>query len=213
MTGPEVPPPSAALLARVAAMRPVRTRRPRLELGLVALASLALVAALVAARFVPRPDLDSAATLAAVGATALAFAAELWWALVPPAGQVLPARPGAGRRVLGLWVLAVAAMLVAGHQGGTGPTPLFMKYARTCFTLGCLVAVVPAALCLILLRRGLGAGGWALGLVVGAAGGALGGLLLELHCPSRQALHLVVAHGGAMALPALVVGWVASRRP
>ena len=213
MSAPEVPPPSAALRARVAAMRPVRTRRPRLELALVALGSLGLVAALLASRFSPRPDLGSAATLAAVAAAALGFAAELWWALVPPPGQVLPARPGATRRVLVVWALVVAVLVAAGHSAGVEPMPLFMKQARYCLVLGCLVAVVPATLCLLLLRRALGVGGWPLGVVVGAAAGALGCVLLELHCPNPHAAHLVVAHGGPMLVSALLVGWLASRRP
>ncbi|HEX8952037.1 MAG TPA: hypothetical protein VF945_09340, partial [Polyangia bacterium] len=63
MQPPNVPPPSPALLARVDAMRPVRTRRPRLQLAGVALASLAALAGLIVA-FRPRYDVGSLTVMA-----------------------------------------------------------------------------------------------------------------------------------------------------
>jgi negative regulator of sigma F NrsF-like protein len=203
-----LPPPSPALLARVDAMRPVRTRRPRLELALVALGSLGALAALLTV-FRPRSDFASALVMAVAGVCALAFGAELWWALVPPPGQVLPLRPRAGARVLVTWLVMVAALAIAGHDLELGHA--FMASARACLLVGTMTALVPALLCLVLLRRALDAGGWRIGAVVGGAAGALGALCLQLHCANGHLAHVVLAHGGAALLPIAIFALVTKR--
>ena len=195
---PDVPPPSPALLARLDAMRPVRTRRPRLELAIVALLSLGALAALLM-HFRPRVDVGSTAVLMATIACALAFVGELWWALVPPRGQVLPLRAGAGARVLLVWLGMLTALLVAGHDAARDPA--LMRSARACLLVGTMTALVPAALCLVALRRAVELGGWRIGAVVGGAAGALGAVCLELHCANTHVVHVVAAHGGAALLP------------
>jgi hypothetical protein len=199
----ELPPPSPALLARVGALRPVRPRRPAREAAAVALASLGLVAAMLLVRFPPRADLMRADTLLAATACALGFAAALWWALVPPRGQVLPLRPSTPRRLAAAALLALAALAAAGRDFTAGAS--FAHAARACFAIGLLVSLLPAALCLGLLRRALAEGGWRFGLAVGAAAGALGGLTLTLHCGNRHLAHVLVAHGGALVAPALLL--------
>jgi len=203
MSQPEVPPPSPALLARVAEARPVRPRRPAREAATVALLSLGLVAALLSLSLPPRHDLWRLETLLAAAACTLGFAAALWWALVPPRGQVLPLRPATPRRLGLAALLLLAALAAAGHERIVGPA--FAHWARGCFSVGLLVATVPAALCLVFLRRALGVGGWRLGLAIGAAAGALGGLTLTLHCGNRHLAHVLLAHGGAIVAPALVL--------
>ena len=193
-----VPPPSPALLARVDAMQPVRTRRPRLQLAIVALLSLVALAALLT-QLRPRFDVGSTAVLMATIACALAFVGELWWALVPPRGQVLPLRPAAGARVLLVWLGMLTALLVAGHDAARDPA--LMRSARACLLVGTMTALVPAALCLVALRRAVELGGWRIGAVVGGAAGALGAVCLELHCANTHVVHVVVAHGGAALLP------------
>jgi hypothetical protein len=203
-----LPPPSPALLARLDGMRPVRTRRPHLQLALVAAASLAALAALLVP-FRPRFDASSPAVLLVAAVCALAFVAELWWALVPPRGQVMPLRPAAGVRVALTWLVMLAALVTAGHDAAADP--LLMPSARACLLVGTLTALVPAALCLLALRRAVDVGGWRIGAVVGGAAGALGALCLELHCANTHLVHVVVAHGGAALLPILVLAWVARR--
>jgi hypothetical protein len=203
-----LPPPSPALLARLEAMRPVRTRRPRLELAAVAAVSLAALAALVTL-FRPRGDAASTTVLLVSAVCALAFVAELWWALVPPPGQVLPLRRAAAVRVGLTWLVMVAALVLAGHDA-LGGTP-FLPSARACLIAGTLTALVPAALCLVVLRRAVELGGWRIGAVVGGAAGALGALCLELHCPNTELWHVVVAHGGAALVPIVVFALVARR--
>src|SRR5437763_1089587 len=105
-----LPPPSPALLARLDGMRAVRTGRPALQLAIVALVSLGALAALLT-QFRPRADADASAVVLAAIVCALAFVAELWWALVPPRGQVLPLRPAAGARVLLVWLGMLTALV------------------------------------------------------------------------------------------------------
>ena len=100
---------------------------------------------------------------------------------------------------------------MAGRDWGLAPGPSFMVSARACFILGCAMALVPAALCLVVLRKAVDIAGWRLGVLVGGAAGALGGLGLQLHCANGHALHLVVAHGGAIALPAVLLALVVRR--
>src|SRR5258706_10256920 len=86
------PPPSAGLLACVAAIGPVRTRAPERAWAAACAVSLAS-AALLVALLPPRPDLRQRplAWLLAFAALWLAgFAASLAAALVPRRGQVLP---------------------------------------------------------------------------------------------------------------------------
>src|SRR6478672_4809977 len=120
MSSETPPPPSPALLARVDAMRPVRTRRPRLELAGIALASLAALVALLSL-FRPRADAASTTVLVVAGVCALAFVAELWWALVPPRGQVMPLRTASGTRVALTWLVMLTALVMAGHDAAHGP--------------------------------------------------------------------------------------------
>ncbi len=208
MQPPTLPPPSPALLQRVEAMRPVRTRRPRLELAAVALVSLVALAGLLAL-FRPRWDATSLAVVAASGLCALAFFAELWWALVPPPGQVLPLRRAAGARVALTWLVMGAALVAAGHDVTRDPS--LMASARACLLVGTMTALVPALLALVALRRAVELGGWRLGAVVGGAAGALGALCLELHCANTHLAHVVLAHGGAALIPIVVFAIVARR--
>jgi hypothetical protein len=67
-----------------------------------------------------------------------------------------------------------------------------------------MTALIPAALCLVALRRAVELGGWRIGAVVGGAAGALGALCLELHCANTHLSHVVLAHGGAALLPIVV---------
>src|ERR1700716_1432181 len=134
MSAPEAPPPSPALLARLDGLRAVRTRRPALEAALVALGSIAATAALLFASQL-RGDAASPLVLGAAAACALGFAVELWWALVPPPGQVLPLRSRAAPRVALVWALMCAALVAAGHDWSGEPAHRFMVGARGCLVV------------------------------------------------------------------------------
>src|SRR4051812_12360694 len=85
-------------------------RRPRLEVAGVALASLAALGALLSL-FRPRGDASSTTVLVVAGVCALAFVVELWWALVPPRGQVMPLRAASGARVALTWLVMLTALV------------------------------------------------------------------------------------------------------
>jgi hypothetical protein len=187
------------LLARVAVMRPVRTRRPWLQLGVVAPATLALSAALLWRHGGLRRDLAESPSLWVAAALCLVgYLLQLYWVLVPQRGQVLPLRPAPLQRAASLSALLVGGLLI-----GARLVP-FAGDVR-CLFMGLGVAAIPALSCLWLLRRTLASAGWPLTCAVGAAAGALGGLFLQLQCPSRHAAHLVGVHGAAIALPALLL--------
>src|SRR3954447_27077255 len=117
MNGPEVPPPSPALLARMGDLRPVRTRRPIVDAALVAGGSIAATVALLLASRV-RYDAASPVAMAVAAVCAVAFGIELWWAVLRRGGQVLRVRPGSGVRVAVVWALTSAALVAAGHDWG-----------------------------------------------------------------------------------------------
>jgi hypothetical protein len=204
----ETPPPSDALLDAVGRMQPVRTRRPARMLAMVALLALAWAAAWLPLglrrdfRELPPVWLFGAALLWAIG-----FALPLTVALIPARGQVLPR--AATARILAAavpLVLVGASMFAAqapasrialdGHQ--------WINASLRCCVVGLVIGLVPCALAMFALRRALPVGSRAIGAALGAAGGALGGLILHLHCSWAQPSHVAAAHGGAVAIGALL---------
>jgi hypothetical protein len=205
-----IPPPSERLRQRVGAMKPVRPRHPGRQLLVVALASLTSVTLLLASPRGLRPDLAGSYWLwLAAALCLLAFALLLWWALVPPRGQVLPLRSGVVWRVAGTSALLVGGLLV-GARASAGPP--FAGVAG-CLIHGLTIAAIPALLCAAVIWRALVISGWPLACTIGSAAGALGGLFLQLHCASRQAAHIGIGHGLVIVLPALLLaGLIASAR-
>ncbi len=73
-----------------------------------------------------------------------------------------------------------------------------------CIGVGLLSALVPVLLGALLLRGRLPVGSHWAGAGLGAAGGSLGGLILQLHCHVADGLHLGVVHGGVVAIGAVI---------
>jgi len=71
-----------------------------------------------------------------------------------------------------------------------------------CAFTALLLAVPSILIGLAALRRLAPVGGVRVGLALGAAGGALGGLVLHLICPIANAGHVLLGHVGGMALAA-----------
>ena len=65
-------------------------------------------------------------------------------------------------------------------------------------------AVVPIILGTLALRRALPVGSRWVAAGIGAAGGSLGGLVLHLHCPIADGVHVGLVHGGVIAIAALL---------
>jgi len=221
-TLPAPPAPSPALLEAMARVTPVRLRRPGRAFAFVAAASAAFAGAWLAA-FPARPDLPFLPRLW-FGALALgwfaAFLGPLAAAMIPRRGAVLPDAPRAGR----LAAAAVLVLLFAGFAltpSAPGHT-IFFEGARAqvagvlrCMTFALLIALVPLLFGIVALRRVLLVGSARVTAAVGAAGGALGGLVLHLLCPAGGAVHVGLGHGGGVAVAALLgagIGALLDRR-
>jgi hypothetical protein len=204
------PPPAADLLRAVGGMKPVRTRTRFGAFVLVAL--VGLVAPVIALGHLPmRQDLEAlpvwwVSTAAALWG--LVFALSLAAALVPRRGDVLPA-PGRASRISGtaMVVLLLFALVATAQAPGLSvrPEDLHMSLFRACVHCIRFVFEIAAAFLLIgliALRRLVPMGGPRIGMALGAAGGAMGGLVLHFICPIAGTAHVVLAHVGGMVLAA-----------
>jgi hypothetical protein len=136
-----------------------------------------------------------------------ALAVFVWLAATELVSEMIP---GSRHRVnpavlLGggsLALIGVFGMLFRDYQ-----TTAFVRLGLTCLGAG-LVHAVPVALASwLLLRRGFAVNPTAAGMVAGTLAGLAGLIMLELHCPNFEVLHLMVWHtavvlvgGGAGAL-------------
>jgi len=206
------PPPSGRLMAAMQDMRPVRTRSRFGAFTVAGLAGLA-VAGLVLARHTLRPDLSALPTGWIVAAAALwtaAFALPLRAALVPARGEVLPA-PATGQRAgLGALLALVVFTLCASVEApgaSLRPSDLHMSLLTSvvhCGSFALLMSLPSVLVGLAALRRLAPVGGARIGLALGAAGGALGGLVLHFICPIANAGHVLLGHVGGMAVAAML---------
>jgi len=210
---PTPPPISAALEAELGALAPVATRRPLRQLAVLLGVSLVYGAGLLAVLAVRR-DADALPMGWLVGAALgwlFGFVIPIYLATVPRAGAVTPR-----------WKLAAVSALVASigfiafglaiHPSTDKSLTLgwdhFMR-GHTCLEIGLATALVPVVIGAIFLRGAMPVGSRWIAAALGAGGGALGGLLLHLHCPITDAQHLGLVHGGvvltAAALAAAIV--------
>ena len=204
------PAPSAHLMAAVQQMRPVRPRSRLGAFAAVAEAALAVPGWVLASHALRRDlgGLPRGWVIAAAALWAAAFAISLGAALVPARGDVLPA-PARGSRA---GLSAVLALLVFGLCASVEAPGLSLRpedvhmsllgSAGHCARFALLMALPCLAVGLLVLRRLAPMGGARLGLALGAAGGALGGLVLHFICPIATAGHVVLGHVGGMALAA-----------
>jgi hypothetical protein len=73
-----------------------------------------------------------------------------------------------------------------------------------CLLIGLVGAIVPAALAALALRGVVPVGRRWVAAALGAAGGALGGLVLHGHCPITERFHVGLVHGGVVLVAAAV---------
>jgi negative regulator of sigma F NrsF-like protein len=209
------PPPGAALEAALAAMKPVAPRRPWRDLALVAAASLIYGAGLVAVLSLrrDRSELPMMWMAGAAIAWALGFVLPLYLALIPRPGAVMPRWRLAGFAAI---TCAAAFMLLGLLVHPRGPSSIELGAANflhghACMEIGLLTALVPVALGALVLRGSLPVGARWTAAGLGAAGGSLGGLVLHLHCPVSDPLHLGFVHGGVVLLAALLSAAIVPR--
>jgi len=208
----QAPPPAADLLKAVGAMKPVRTRTRFGAFALVGL--LGLVWPAVALDRLPlRRDLSALPAWWVVTAAALwgvAFGLSLAAALVPRRGDVLPA-PGRASRLSGAAMAAVLLFVLVATAQAPGvslrPEDLHWTLLRSCVHCASFVLEIAAVFLvvgLLALRRLVPMGGPRIGMALGAAGGAMGGLVLHFICPIADTSHVALAHVGGMGLAAAI---------
>jgi hypothetical protein len=206
------PPPSPTLVAKVESMGPVRTRAPLRALLVVAAAAGVFPLGAVAV-YPWRRDLSAlpAAWLVAVaGVWAAGFVVPLWLALVPRSGQVLPDGTRASRAAVlsALTLLLVGLFFTVDAPGFTiVPSSTWEGFFRLwwhCVSFGLKVTVPTVLVGAFALRPVAVASLARLGAAIGAAGGALSGLVLHGLCPYGGAAHVGLAHGGGVAIGALL---------
>jgi hypothetical protein len=206
------PPPAADLLKAVGAMKPVPTRTRFGAFVLVGLVGLIWPA--IALGHLPlRRDLSALPTWWVVTAASLwglAFALSLAAALVPRRGDVLPA-PGRASRASGaaMAVLLVFVLVATAQAPGVSvrPEDLHWTLLRSCVHCASFVLEISAVFLvigLLALRRLVPVGGSRIGMALGAAGGAMGGLVLHFICPIADTGHVALAHVGGMGLAAAI---------
>jgi len=214
------PPPSPQLRAALANLRPVPTRRPWRRFLAITGASGGYAALVLVAGVGLRDDLTDVPRLVfpiyALGCL-LSSVALLGLAFVPSRGQVLPSGRRIFRLALPLLVILIVLHLVValtwpGAPSSGGAT--FLSGAAACGGLGLGVVALPLALALWSLRGALPLDAWRVLLAVAGAEGALGALVLHLHCSRTDALHLGMVHGAILLAPPLsmVASAVATRR-
>ncbi len=205
------PPPSPEILKTLGTMKPVRTRS-RFGAFAAALAIGAIWPAYSLSSSALRPDLGKLPPAwVAIGAALWAFAvvASLAAALVPARGDVLPAGSRASRAsaiAMGLVVLFMALWTARVPGVSVRPEDIGKTLLQSCYGCGkyvLQVAAIVIVLGVLLLRRRLPVGAGRIGLAVGAAGGALGGLALHFLCPIATTPHIMLAHVGGMILSSL----------
>jgi hypothetical protein len=145
--------------------------------------------------------------LAGAGAAwLLGFVIPVYLATVPAPGSVLPRwkLAGASALVASLTFIALGLSL---HPSGPSSVQLgWERFGRGygCLEFGLASALVPVVVGAIFLRRALPVGSRWVAAALGAGGGSLGGLVLHLHCPVTDPLHVGLMHGGVVGLAALL---------
>jgi tetratricopeptide (TPR) repeat protein len=223
--GAPPPPPSPDLLRAVEGMKPVRTRSRFGALAAVGLTGL--VGPVIALARGPfrrdLPGLPVAWLVAAAALWGLAAALSLAAALVPRRGDVLPAPSRASRiSAIAMGAVAVFALVATVDVPGLSMLPSERGWTLAESCLHCIgtiskVAIVFLAVGLAALERLVPVGGSRVGMALGAAGGAMGGLLLVFICPFASTAHVVFGHVVGMALAAfagaVLLPMVARMRP
>jgi hypothetical protein len=206
---PPTPPPLSPLLeAELGQLRPVATRRPIRQLVILVAVSLIYGAGMLV-RFTVRRDLHELPMVWLVGAGLtwlLGFLVPVTLATVPRPGSVLPRWRLAGIAA----VVAAVAMIGLGlmlHPAGAHSAVIGWRgvvHGYGCLVSGLETAIVPVVAGTIFLRRTLPVGSRWIAAGLGAGGGSLGGLVLHLHCPIADGLHVGLVHGGLVAVAALL---------
>jgi hypothetical protein len=118
---------------------------------------------------------------------------SLAWQMTP--GSLQRIAPRAAILCLVAGFLLGAAILFPWHA-----PEVFLTQGWPCLRAGLLVAIPGGALFWLLARRGAAYGAGTLGATLGAIAGLLGTFVLQFHCNIQDAGHMVIWHGGILAV-------------
>jgi hypothetical protein len=212
---PSPPPLSQRLESELAQLRPVAPRRPLVQLALLVAVSAVYSAGLVVMLTIRRdlPELPMGWLIGAGAAWLVGFLVPVYLATVPRSGSVMPRWRLAGiTSVIAAGVLLGLGLVL--HPSGSHSAELGwagVTHGYGCLFTGLETAIVPVVAGTILLRRSLPVGSRWVAAALGAGGGSLGGLVLHLHCPVADGVHVGLVHGGVVAISALLAAALASR--
>jgi hypothetical protein len=213
---PPAPPPLSPMLeAELAALAPVRTRRPLRQVVLLVALSLVYGAG-VLAMLAMRPDAHELPMGWLVGAGLawlLGFVVPLYLATVPRPGAITPRWKLAGIVAI-VGSLGFIALGLTLHPSGPSSVAFGWDHlgrGAGCLGTGLATALVPVVGGAILLRGALPVGSRWIAAALGAGGGSLGGLVLHLHCRVTDGLHVGLIHGGVVAVSALLAAALVPR--
>jgi hypothetical protein len=213
---PPAPPPLSPMLeAELAQLTPVATRRPVRQLALLVAISLIYGAGVLAMVAMRRDahELPMGWLVGAGLAWLLGVVVPLYLATVPRAGAVTPRWQLAGlASVIGS--IGFIGLGLALHPSGPSSVTLgWDNFGRGygCLGTGLATALVPVVVGAIFLRGALPVGSRRIAAALGAGGGSLGGLVLHLHCPVTDSLHVGLVHGGVVGVAALIAAALVPR--
>jgi hypothetical protein len=216
LPAPAPPALSSQLVAELAQLAPVATRRPMRQLVLLVAISLIYGAGVLAMLTMRRDlaELPMGWLLGAGIAWLFGFVVPVYLATVPREGSVMPRWKLAGASAV-IGALAFIALGFAIHPSGSSSVPYLgwdhFAHGYGCLEFGLATAIVPVVLGAIFLRRTMPVGSRWIAAALGAGGGSLGGLMLHLHCPITEGLHVGVMHGGVIGIAALVAAALVPR--
>ena len=211
---------SPELERELAGLDAVKPRTPRRQLAGILALSLLYASGVVALAGLRR-DLGALPLWHLIGVAALwlvSFAAVSWLVIGPVRGQMMPRA-----RLAAVVAAAAAGMLISvglflprtapGLSTVYGPTVSAVVDHAGCIRWGLLGAALPILLAALAVRGSVPVGSRFAAAALGAAGGALGGLVLQFHCPITERFHVGLVHGGLVILAALAAVLAAQARP
>jgi len=209
MTPLHPPPPPDALRERIRASM-AETQPSGMSPSARALTSAAMVLAIVVGAIaLIRPDLaqlPQAALLTVTFGVGLLAVSTLIVALAPGSKGL-----GASVTLLVAFAMSTAPIYaVVTMIAALGASPSIVP-ARNCFSMSMGFAAVVLTGLTWALRRSVPAAPIARGALLGACAGAWAGLVIHLHCPSGDRLHILVGHAIPVAIFA-VLGAILSPR-